>query len=182
MAVIYKITSPKKRVYIGQTIDWKTRLQKYKRMECKNQRKLYNSLNKYGIESHKFEIIHESSEDQLNELERYYQDLYSTTTRHGLNIRLTKSKDRSGKFSEESKKKMSEAKKGKKRSEEVKKRISEKMKQIAANRPSDYYDKFKECNIGRKHTEEHKRKNSESKKGNTHKRGKKHKKKDAGNK
>ena len=152
-------------------------MQKYKRLDCKNQRKLYNSLNKYGFESHKVEIIQECLESELNDLERYYQDLYSSTTRHGLNIRLTKSNDRSGNFSEESRRKMSEAKKGVKRSPEVCKAISDRMKALAKTRDSSYYDNFKTSNVGRKHTEEHKRKNSEAKKGNTFKRGKKHKKK-----
>jgi len=165
-AVIYKITSPNNRVYIGQTINLKIRLHKYKRLDCKNQRKLYNSFNKYGFDTHKCEVIHNCKEIELNDLERYYQDLYSSTTRSGLNIRLTKSKDRSGRFSEESKKKMSLAKIGTKRSPEVCKAISDRMKLLAKTRDKSYYDNFFKSNKGRKQTEEHKKKNSESKKGN----------------
>lgn len=172
-ALIYKITSPTNRIYIGQTINYKVRIQHYKRIDCKNQVKLYNSLNKYGYNSHKFEIIHKCKESELNDMERYYQDLYSTTTRYGLNIRLTKSSDRSGKFSEEAKNKMSLAKMGKKRSPEVCKAISDRMKELAKTRDSSYYDNFKIANVGRKHTDEHKRKNSEAKKGNIFKKGKK---------
>ena len=61
---------------------------------------------------------------------------------------------------------MSIAKIGKKRSPEVHKAISEKMKEIAKKRDSDYYENFSKSNIGRKHTEEHKQKNSNAKKGN----------------
>jgi hypothetical protein len=61
---------------------------------------------------------------------------------------------------------MSIAKIGKKRSPEVCKAISEKMKQIAKERNADYYNNFSKANIGKKHTEEHKQKNSNAKKGN----------------
>lgn len=163
---IYKITSNKNRIYIGQTIDFKTRFSKYYRLDCKNQKKLYNSLVKYGVENHTFEIIEECDVNDLNDKERYYQDLFNSTNKFGLNIRLTKSNDRAGSFSEESKNKMSKAKIGKKRSPEVKKAISEKMKEIAKQRTEDYYSNFKKANVGRKHTEEHRLKNSEAKKGN----------------
>lgn len=166
-SVIYKITNPKGRIYIGQTINWKIRIQVYKRGDCKKQKKLYNSIKKYGFDTHKFEIIHRCIDSDLNELERYYQDLYSSTDKSGLNIRLTKSSDRSGKFSEDSRRKMSEAKKGTKRSPEVCKAISDKMKEISKQRSSEYYDNLKKSNIGRKHTEERKRNNSKAKKGNT---------------
>ena len=136
---IYKITSSKNRVYIGQTVNFKVRFNKYKRLDCKNQRKLYNSLLKHGVEKHKFEIICECDVNDLNDKERYYQDLYNSTNKFGLNIRLTKSNDRKGTFSEETKLKMSIAKIGKKRSPEVCKAISEKMKLIARERNEDYY-------------------------------------------
>jgi len=97
--VIYKIISPTKRIYIGQTINLKVRVQNYKRHNCRKQIKLYNSFNKYGFDNHVIQIIHVCNEGELNNLERYYQDLYCSTSRYGLNIRLTKSKDRSGKFS-----------------------------------------------------------------------------------
>ena len=170
---IYKITSIKNRVYIGQTINFKVRFNKYKRLDCKNQKKLYNSLLKYGIEKHTFEIICECDINDLNDKERYYQDLYNSTSKFGLNIRLTKSTDRNGSFSDESKRKMAEAKIGKKRSPEVKKSISEKMKEIAKERSADYYKNFSKANVGRKHTEEHKQKHSNAKKGNNYKKNKK---------
>lgn len=163
---IYKITSSKNRIYIGQTVNFKVRFNQYKRLDCKKQKKLYNSLLKYGFETHKIELIYECEVEELNEKERYFQDLYNSTNKFGLNIRLTKSTDRNGSFSNETKLKMSIAKIGKKRSPEVCKAISEKMKEIAKKRNPEYYDKFKKSNIGRKHTDEHKEKNSNAKKGN----------------
>jgi group I intron endonuclease len=56
---IYKITSPSGKVYIGQAIDIERRWNQYRRLGCKNQSKLYASLNHYGFEAHTFEIIME---------------------------------------------------------------------------------------------------------------------------
>jgi len=57
--VIYKITSPSERIYIGQSWNWIKRKSVYKRLACREQVLLYNSLIKYGFEQHKVEIINE---------------------------------------------------------------------------------------------------------------------------
>ena len=122
MIGIYKITSPSKRVYIGQSINIEKRFADYSKISnCNNQTKLYNSFKKYGIENHSFEVIIECKESQLNELERYYQDLYNAIhPKHGLNCKLTKSTDRKAVLSEETKKKISKAHTGRVRTEEQK--------------------------------------------------------------
>ena len=56
---IYKITNPKGRVYIGQSINIFKRFSYYKMLQCKGQKKVYSSLVKYGYENHKFEIVTE---------------------------------------------------------------------------------------------------------------------------
>ena len=115
---IYKITSPSGKVYIGQSIDIDLRFKDYRSLRCHKQRVLYNSLKKYGFDKHKFEVISLCDISQLNDLERYYQDLYSVLGDNGMNLKLTETNDRCGKrkpFSIESKQKMSLAKKGKKR-------------------------------------------------------------------
>jgi group I intron endonuclease len=105
MIGIYKITNPKKRIYIGKSIDVKNRWCLYKRFACKKQIRLYNSLKKYGYDKHKFEIIHPCLESELNELEQYYIQLYNTfNSEFGLNLR---SGGEGGRHSEESKIKMS---------------------------------------------------------------------------
>ena len=85
---IYKITSPKMRMYVGQSVDIEKRRGEYNRlMNCKGQLRLYNSLKKYGWKNHKFEIIHLCKESELNKLEIYYIDLLQTfNTFHGLNL------------------------------------------------------------------------------------------------
>ena len=86
---IYKITSPSGKIYIGQSVDIDARWKQYRRIDCKKQSRLYNSFKKYGIEKHKFEIIHICEPNELNELEKYYMNLYNTfNTEYGLNLAM----------------------------------------------------------------------------------------------
>jgi group I intron endonuclease len=143
MIGIYKITSPTKKVYIGQSIQIEVRFRSYKNLKSKNQPILNRSFLKYGVEKHKFEILCECEISELNELERYYQDLYLVTGVTGMNCMLTKSSDRSGKHSEktilnfkeirknyskETRLKMSKSQLGRKHSEETKIKMSKNMK------------------------------------------------------
>ena len=117
---IYKIVSPSNKVYIGQAVDILNRLKRYKNLNCKSQCKIYESLKFYGYENHTFEIIEECSEKDLNLTERKWQDYYNVIDECGMNLKLTKIEDRSGRMSNESKYKMKIAKLGKKASEETK--------------------------------------------------------------
>lgn len=103
---IYKITSPTGKIYVGQSVNIENRFSCYKCTKAKGQPKLSKSLNKYGIDNHIFEILETCSIAELNPRERYYQEYYNTTTRNGLNCSLTKSNDKSGKVSEETRNKM----------------------------------------------------------------------------
>jgi group I intron endonuclease len=76
MIGIYKIISPTNKPYIGQSINIKKRFGQYKRFDCKNQNKLYNSLVKYGWDAHKKDILEECSIEQLNERETYWKQYY----------------------------------------------------------------------------------------------------------
>lgn len=49
MVGIYKITNPNGRIYIGQSTDIKFRWGIYRKLKCKDQPSLYNSLKKYGV-------------------------------------------------------------------------------------------------------------------------------------
>jgi group I intron endonuclease len=149
MIGIYKITNPNGKIYIGQSIDIKNRFIKYKCLDCKKQVRLYRSFNKYGIDNHKFDILLECNTSELNDKERYYQDLYQCVGKNGLNCILTSSSDKSGARSEETKLKISNTLKGHKVSEETKMKLSM-------------------ANIGKKHTEESKLKMSKVQKGSKH--------------
>lgn len=118
---IYKITSPTGRIYIGQSIRIKLRLWYYYKLECKNQRKLYHSLLKYGFVNHTFEIIHICEREHLNTFERFYIKYYKTfNTWHGMN--LTEGGDSAA------------------MSEETKRLISKRRKKKFKDEP-EYYDK-----------------------------------------
>ena len=109
MIGIYKITSPSGKIYIGQSVDIEKREKEYLSISnCKGQRKLYNSLLKYGFSEHIFEIIEECKVEVLNERERHWQDFYNVL-KEGLNCRLTGTEDKSGKMSKYSIEKMSQS-------------------------------------------------------------------------
>jgi len=120
---IYKITNPKGKVYIGQSIEIENRLYKYKSACCKKQAKIYHSIKKYGWESHSFDIIHKCSISELNDLEVYYINKYNSV-KDGLNLAYGGG---SSLLTEEHKEKISNSLKGKKRPESVIKKQRESM-------------------------------------------------------
>lgn len=69
---IYKITSPTGRVYIGKTTRINDRISYYRNNNKRGQKILDSSIEKYGWDSHKFEIIDKAPVEQLNELEKKY--------------------------------------------------------------------------------------------------------------
>lgn len=91
MIVVYKIANPKGKLYIGQTKNFKNRMYNYKNPDSNSiGRKLYNSIMKYGWDSHKVEVL-ETLEDsanlqeRLDTLEILYIDQYNTV-KQGLNL------------------------------------------------------------------------------------------------
>ncbi|MEN5308743.1 GIY-YIG nuclease family protein [Chryseobacterium cucumeris] len=127
MIGIYKITSPSGRVYIGQSINIERRFREYKSHRCVTQTKLHRSFMKYGALNHDYKVLAECELKDLNKLERYYQDLYNVLEK-GLNCLLTKSGDKSGVLSKETRVKIGEKSKGRVFSEEYKKNMSRIMK------------------------------------------------------
>lgn len=119
MVGIYKITSPNGKVYIGQAYNIHKRWIKYKRADCKNQPRLYASLKKHDVDKHKFEVVTECSKEELNDLERYYQEIYSCLGKKGLNCQLQKTGTALKVFSEETRYKMRVAQLGKKQAPET---------------------------------------------------------------
>lgn len=108
MVGIYKITSPSGRIYVGQAVEIVKRQKSYEKHRCKGQPKLYASLVKYGFSKHIFEVIEECKVEELNVRERHWQDFYNVISEKGLNCKLTKTEDKSGYYSIESRKKNSE--------------------------------------------------------------------------
>jgi len=61
--VIYKITSPTGRVYIGKTCNFSGRINNYRNHNNHKQKLLHSSFNKYDFSNHKIEIIDKFSSD-----------------------------------------------------------------------------------------------------------------------
>jgi len=120
---IYKITSPTGKIYVGQSCNIHKRWQKYKRLACKQQTKLFRSLNKYLPENHIFEIIEECEFKELNNRERYYQEFYNVIE-IGLNCVLTETEHTPKILSEQTKEKLRIINTGNKHTEETKKKMS----------------------------------------------------------
>jgi group I intron endonuclease len=76
MIGIYKITNPKGKIYIGQSIQIEKRWERYKYNNSNKQTKLYNSFKKYGYENHTFEVLEKCNLEQLNEKETYWKQFY----------------------------------------------------------------------------------------------------------
>lgn len=86
---IYKITSPTGKIYIGQTRNLQKRLKYYKSLDCRQQRKLYHSLKKYGFDNHRIEVIYKGINESialLNDIEIYLIAFFNSTGSKGLNI------------------------------------------------------------------------------------------------
>lgn len=85
--VIYKITSPSGKIYIGQTICFYKRMNRYKNHSCKAQIKLYASFVKWGFDKHEVQILESNINCPhiLNEMEIFYINKYNSMN-EGLNL------------------------------------------------------------------------------------------------
>lgn len=153
MIGIYKITSPSGRIYIGQSINIDRRKRYYKILKCKNQPKIYRSLKKYGWDKHKFEVIHQCTKEELNDLEVYYIELYQCfNSEFGLNLQ---SGGTARLHTEETKEKIRKANIGRKMTDEQKKKLKaawDIRKTIPIS--EETRKKLSEAQKGRKATEE----------------------------
>jgi group I intron endonuclease len=149
MIGIYKIINPKGKTYIGQSINIEKRWNGYKKLHCKGQHKLYNSLEKYGPENHVFEIIEECKLEELDNREIFWKKLYLEKFTWNESLFLQIKDGKGGSKSNETKNKISKSNKGKSKPKGFGEEHSKKMK-------------------GRKLSQEHKDKISSSNKGKTH--------------
>ena len=80
--LVYKITNPKGRIYIGQTTNFQKRKSRYKEMEKWDKFKqpiIGASIKKYGLAAHTISIIEENIElENLNEREIYWIEFYKS--------------------------------------------------------------------------------------------------------
>ena len=105
---VYLIVSPSGRRYVGSSIDIEYRWSLYKRLNCKRQKILYNSLKKHSPENHSFSILFRCSGEDIFIWERIFGDLYlSLQDFGGLNLSLPKKGDGPFAVCEETRVKMS---------------------------------------------------------------------------
>jgi len=86
MGIIYMLTSPDNKSYIGQTIqELNTRMNghKYGNSYC---RVLKDAISKFGFDSFKKEIIWEGDNSSLCDMEKYYISTYNTLHPNGYNL------------------------------------------------------------------------------------------------
>jgi group I intron endonuclease len=129
LGVIYKLTSPSGKSYIGQSVVFSERYSTYKRRK-KNAigRKLYNALNKYnGIENFEIQIVCTVTliddllllKEQLSELEIFYIELFDTF-KTGYNSTLGGEGSLGRETTQETKDKIGKANTGKRAVENIK--------------------------------------------------------------
>jgi len=161
MAVVYKITNPNERVYIGSTTNFERRMSNYKNNKSKGQVKLHNSLQKYGFKNHKIEILYECPDEERYKWENFYGMMYNVLLPENLNLKLPKVDDKVPCISEETRQKISEAGIGKKNPMYGKHHSDVSKKKI-----SDFMKGDKNPWIGKCHSHETKDKMSKSATGN----------------
>lgn len=84
MVGIYKITNPIGEIYIGYSKDINRRFKEYQNYKFKTQKLLKESIQKYNLENHKFEIVEECSLSNLKLKEKYWIEYYNSYKK-GLN-------------------------------------------------------------------------------------------------
>ena len=89
--VIYKITSPSQKFYIGKTVDFSSRMSCYRNLNCKDQKAIYASLKKYGFAAHTVEMLYEGPSTTLFQKEIHYIQLHrSFKGENPLGLNLTR--------------------------------------------------------------------------------------------
>ena len=101
MGLIYKITSPTGRLYVGQTKHFGRRINTYKYKIINDtgwkNAKIMNSLKKYGWDAHKLEIIEECENCKLNEREVFWiEELKTYCYEHPRNMNMTRGGESGG--------------------------------------------------------------------------------------
>lgn len=160
MGIIYCLTFPNHKMYIGQTTQKleKRISQHRKKSDCTA---VYNAIQKYS--NFKSEVLLITNDDMLDHYERKFIHLYNTIVPNGYNI---KDGGSNGKICESTKQKMRLAQTGKQKSEETKDKISKalsnrtlseetkkKISNTKLNTPLSEDAKQRMSRLGSKHTE-----------------------------
>lgn len=166
MAYIYKIINPKGKVYIGSTKSIKTRERYYRGSRCKGQVRLYNSIQKYGWDTHSFSLIESCDESNQFTRERYWQDYYNVLGDGGLNCVLVGTDQTPHMLSQQTRDKMSASRKGTIKSQEWQENINIAIKGL--NKSEEHKSKISMAKLGTKEPEEIRLKKSKARIGKKH--------------
>ena len=123
---VYMLTSPNGKRYIGKTKHYTTRMKQHAYQ--KNKTKISHSIQKYGWDSFKKEVLVIANVEHLSQYEIKYIALYGTNTKDGLNLTDGGEGRVNSKCSQETRLKMSMAHKGKKRTAEQCKNIGDSLR------------------------------------------------------
>lgn len=115
IGLIYKITNPNGKVYIGQTRNISRRLNEYKNDKRTSQPLIHKSIRKYGLENHELLLLDEVSTEKLNDAEQFYIALFNSfRDNNPLGLNLTIGGNCDTERSEETKRKIGLASRGNK--------------------------------------------------------------------
>ena len=155
---VYKITSPSGKNYIGSSVNYKRRLTQYKGTGAKTQTILYNSFAKHGFDNHVFEIVELCTKENVLEREYYYGSLYKVLGEKGLNCKLPKFGEKYENTRQETIDKM----KAWKPSEDTIAKMKAAQTKRAKEQPvsNETKQKLREANLGKKASDETKKKMS----------------------
>lgn len=187
MVGIYKITNNANgKIYIGQSENIERRWRAHINASKRYNYPLYVDMRKYGVDNFSFEVLEECRVDELDVKEKdYIKKLNAYIHKkgsNGYNMTLGGKNNTTGmKFSVESRKKMSLAKQGyvpycngKPRKQEHIKKLRESFRANYKKENHPMYgkhlsdttkEKIRQANLGKKHTEETRKRMSESRKG-----------------
>lgn len=149
--IIYKLSSPSGKCYIGQTWDFKARKRKYRCLCCNAQPKIYNAIKKYGWKSFNVSFLDKAyNQTDLNNKEIFWIKHFDSVSK-GYNC-----KDGGGqaKLSNEAREKISNANRGRVMSKETRRKMSDSKKGI--KKTPEHVEKVAIKNRGRKLSEAHK--------------------------
>lgn len=180
---IYRITSPSNRVYIGITCNFNQRFSVYKSNVASKQTLIYNSIKKYGFESHQVEVIDSfrgnlsyAQGKEMFWVRSYMSNKNRYPEQNGLNLTDGGDGTRGYKQSQEKIEKQRQKMLGRKQDPEVVRKRAEKQRGRKMNfthMTEEFKKKLSEANKLYRHTEEAKKKIGEASKGNKHRLGSK---------
>lgn len=127
--VVYKLTSPSLKVYIGQTVDFDHRMRQYSFGSCKLQRYLYAAIVKYGWDNFNKEVLAPAySRAELDRLEiDFIRDYKATNPAYGYNIIAGGGGSTGLRHSDGAKEKIAAAMRGRETSPETRAKMSKNM-------------------------------------------------------